>query len=736
MASSTSSVAPSASESSFATDSGSNSHKLAVTGAVLGVFGIIGIGIILWWTIKMKAKIPYGEEPPSTPVQRLQTSNSPGAGQGMADALRRSLTLNRSMSSGLGQSKSSSLNRNKSLAAKITPFNPDATTDGDGPRFVHTPGANMRIATRLSNGVWQFSEPVRGALGQIHPLAAASQASLLLHTQNIDKPSSRPHSPYLTPTSNPANPFSDANIYAPTRCESPGQNPFDSEETTENRQGLRRQGTSESHVSTMTATTTTTTTVSKYSFTRPSALTLRTQTQSVVRGTVYDLQSLSSAGTAVPAGIHDLDEDVVKNRGKPLPVADSELMRRGLRKESTLGALGILGSVSSLSLPLRQDSNDSHYGETGLSRRPSAASAVLLGGTGPVGTRNLSAANSGNRTTTYHPDLDEVVDVRGDTDDNTSVEMDLADVQDEDIQGAQALPNAAYGGLLTGASPYRMSEAFTSLDGHHHPSPSGHGYPQSISHASHLSTSTIGTSLYHHTISKDNSSSLGMGISNPYASTSTVYLGSLGHLTRPSLDSERLPGEFGGVGIGGNTHNNPSTARRGRPSLTIEPAFDKKGKRLSRNSTLATTYEGFEGENTLVYESPISPGGSYPYSPTSTSYTHGIKAEGTQAKNWQRQSSVLSSETHGYGYGYRKDNNNPHQLGLDDVYAADGSMSILGYYDREVEDDEEDVTIHAAPSLPAIDRGSGLEIEGKQVEVEVEFKIWRKHGIRWEMTMM
>ncbi|KAJ3748307.1 hypothetical protein DFH05DRAFT_549936 [Lentinula detonsa] len=701
MSTSTSSViAPLSSSSSFADDSGSNSHQLAVLGAVLGVFGIIGVGIILWWTIKMKPKVPYEEEARSAPApSQMHVNSSTGNSYGVADALRRSLTLNRSLNSGTGRSKSDGLKRNKSLAAKITPFNPDATSDGDGPRFVHTPGSNMRIATRLSNGVWQFSEPVRGALGQMHPLAAASQVSLL-HTQTLERsPSPGPSSLYFTPISTSANPFSDANFYAPTRCESPAENPFDSAEIHEREREPPRQGTAESYGSTTTSTT-------KYPFRRPAVPMLRTQTQSIVRGTVYDLQSLSSAGTSVPAGIHDLDEDVVKNRGKALPVVESELMRRGLRKE---GPLGLLGSASNLSLPLRQDSNDSHYVEPGLRRRPSAASAVLLGGTGPVGaSRNFSAVNSGNRTTTYHPDLDEVIDVSGDMDGERDTRIDLADVQ-EDIQGVEVLSNPVSGGVLTGVSPYRMSEAFTSFEGHNIPSPgpSGHNdFPRSISHASQPSTSTVATSLYPHTVTtKGASSSLGIGLANPYASTSTVYLGSLGHLMRPSVDGER-PGELG-AGIGGITDSHSHT---GRPSLSIESTFDKKGKRISKNSTLATTYEGLEGENTLVYESPISPSSYYPYSPTSTSYTHDVKVRGN---NWQRPSSLLGSETHGYGYGYGyKKGVNPYQLALDDVYAADASLSMSGYeHSREDQDEGEgDLTIHATRSPRVIDRASGVEI--------------------------
>ncbi|KAJ3823191.1 hypothetical protein F5880DRAFT_1507164 [Lentinula raphanica] len=361
----------------------------------------------------------------------MHANESNGSSPGIVDALRRSLTLN---GGGLGRSKSD-LSQSKSLAAKITPFNPDSTTDGDGPR----------------------------------------QGTVDSHV--------------LTTTTTPKYPFVD------------------------------------SHVST----------TPKYPFTRPNMLTLRTQTQSVIRGTVYDLQSLSSAGTSVPAGIHDLDEDVVKNRGKPLPVADSELMRTGMRRENSIGAAGLLGLSSSTSLLSRQDSADSHYAEPVHGRRPSVSSAVLLGGTGPVGPcRNLST-NSGNRTTTYHPDLDEVVDVRGGMDD---VEDDLADVREEDLQGE-----------------------FISVPGHELPSPTStdhNDFPRSISHASQPSLSTIATSSYPHTIITKGGSPYGLGLALPQASTSTVYVGILGHLMRVWMER------------------------------------DQKGKRLSRNSTLATTYEGFE----------------------------------------------------------------------------------------------------------------------------------------------
>ncbi|PBK90399.1 hypothetical protein ARMGADRAFT_297065 [Armillaria gallica] len=42
------------------------------------------------------------------------------------------------------------------IASRITPF---GAPGGETPQFVHTPGSNMRIANRRSDGVWTFSDP-------------------------------------------------------------------------------------------------------------------------------------------------------------------------------------------------------------------------------------------------------------------------------------------------------------------------------------------------------------------------------------------------------------------------------------------------------------------------------------------------------------------------------------------------------------------------------------------------
>ncbi|KAJ8518641.1 hypothetical protein ONZ45_g4323 [Pleurotus djamor] len=51
------------------------------------------------------------------------------------------------------------------FAARITPF---GSIGGEAPRFVHAPGANMRVATRRSDGGWHFSDP-RAPLSPMSP---------------------------------------------------------------------------------------------------------------------------------------------------------------------------------------------------------------------------------------------------------------------------------------------------------------------------------------------------------------------------------------------------------------------------------------------------------------------------------------------------------------------------------------------------------------------------------------
>ncbi|KAF9068125.1 hypothetical protein BDP27DRAFT_838669 [Rhodocollybia butyracea] len=55
-------------------------------------------------------------------------------------------------------------NPNHSIRPLSSPLAMDSTklSSDNGPRFVYTLGANMRITTRLSKDVWWYSEPLGG----------------------------------------------------------------------------------------------------------------------------------------------------------------------------------------------------------------------------------------------------------------------------------------------------------------------------------------------------------------------------------------------------------------------------------------------------------------------------------------------------------------------------------------------------------------------------------------------
>ncbi|KAE9395400.1 hypothetical protein BT96DRAFT_154403 [Gymnopus androsaceus JB14] len=308
MSSTFTSTSNSTASSSPISNSGSNSgdsKRLVITGVILGILGAIGVGLILWWTMRMKPKVPYEEEA-SEPASRPQSKSQSHSRTTSISTRRTNITR-----------KSKSLHL--ANAPKITPFNPLTSQDVAGPRFVHTPGTNMRIATRLSNGIWQFSEPQRGLLGQSNPFEPSLQVLL---DQRTRSPSPGPT--YLSPIStySPTNPFSDPNVCVAYRPTQSIQFSMLMPWIWIRNLRLRRRR------------------FKPYPFTRPGALTAsrtQTQAQSVYRGTIYDLQKLHSiyspssstgAGTLVPAGIHDLDDEIRAHKGKPLPVAESELMRR------------------------------------------------------------------------------------------------------------------------------------------------------------------------------------------------------------------------------------------------------------------------------------------------------------------------------------------------------------------------------------------------------------------------
>ncbi|KAI0071656.1 hypothetical protein K474DRAFT_1712265 [Panus rudis PR-1116 ss-1] len=62
-----------------------------------------------------------------------------------------------------------------SLAARVTPFSPNTTTEG--PRFHHRPGEGMRVATRRSDGGWDFSQPLTLQVPATSPFADSNSVA-------------------------------------------------------------------------------------------------------------------------------------------------------------------------------------------------------------------------------------------------------------------------------------------------------------------------------------------------------------------------------------------------------------------------------------------------------------------------------------------------------------------------------------------------------------------------------
>ncbi|ESK85480.1 hypothetical protein Moror_10117 [Moniliophthora roreri MCA 2997] len=120
-------------------DPAAGDHRMLIAGLVLGFLGIIAVGIIVFWTLRLK--IPSESYSPET----LTTSTS-------------NIQRQASMKSSLKRKATGRLLDRNHIAAKITPFGHDTSQDA-------RTGENMRIATRLPNGAWSFTESgVKGSL--------------------------------------------------------------------------------------------------------------------------------------------------------------------------------------------------------------------------------------------------------------------------------------------------------------------------------------------------------------------------------------------------------------------------------------------------------------------------------------------------------------------------------------------------------------------------------------------
>ncbi|KAF9257907.1 hypothetical protein L218DRAFT_770062 [Marasmius fiardii PR-910] len=148
-------------------------RRLVVAGVTLGLIGLIAVSIILYWTfhLKVPGSVPTLSDPeayPSSKDKSSPPSSSAAKGKGAGGLVRKATktlhsfnnhTLNALDALG-GNARYKKTDYNSS--AKITPFgasNDEETPDGHKPKFIHIPGQNMRIATRMPNGAWTFSEP-------------------------------------------------------------------------------------------------------------------------------------------------------------------------------------------------------------------------------------------------------------------------------------------------------------------------------------------------------------------------------------------------------------------------------------------------------------------------------------------------------------------------------------------------------------------------------------------------
>ncbi|KAG7091515.1 hypothetical protein E1B28_010543 [Marasmius oreades] len=139
----------------------SSDRRLLITGLTLGLIGLIAVFIIIYWTLRLKIpqSIPTLADPESLPTRRsspksaLNSSSSSSSKGG--NLVRKATTTLSSFSNNLN-TRHNKLN----FPAKITPFgSSNDDQHSQKPKFIHIPGQNMRIATRLPNGAWTFSEP-------------------------------------------------------------------------------------------------------------------------------------------------------------------------------------------------------------------------------------------------------------------------------------------------------------------------------------------------------------------------------------------------------------------------------------------------------------------------------------------------------------------------------------------------------------------------------------------------
>ncbi|KAG5725271.1 hypothetical protein E4T56_gene12677 [Termitomyces sp. T112] len=136
-----------------------NRLRLMIAGIVLGIIGLLCVAGIIFATLRMKRtdrKLFDDSESFTSPLQDMRLDHH-------------------------------------HPAAQITPFG-SVGDETEGPRFKHIPGSNMRMATRRSDGVWQFHDTkdlfTPAGVSEIDVIPPAKERNPRVHPRTTDSKSS------------------------------------------------------------------------------------------------------------------------------------------------------------------------------------------------------------------------------------------------------------------------------------------------------------------------------------------------------------------------------------------------------------------------------------------------------------------------------------------------------------------------------------------------------------------
>jgi len=124
--SSSSSTSSTPTQTSYAGPSQTTDKRVVAVGVSLGIIGFLAIVGIIFWVLRLRRRSTGAQDATSLTDRNHQKY------------LRHTDV------------------DEQHPARRVVPF---GSPEGETPRFVHTPGENMRIATRRPDGAWDFIEP-------------------------------------------------------------------------------------------------------------------------------------------------------------------------------------------------------------------------------------------------------------------------------------------------------------------------------------------------------------------------------------------------------------------------------------------------------------------------------------------------------------------------------------------------------------------------------------------------